>query len=65
VGLGNVGRAFLRVLISKEAELRRRYDIRWRLTGVATAALGWLCDPHGLNLLRCLMVIAGPARAAD
>ena len=54
MGLGNVGRAFLRVLISKEAELRRRYDIRWRLTGVATRRFGWLCDPHGLNPIALL-----------
>lgn len=54
MGLGNVGRAFLRVLISKEAELRRRYDIRWRLTGVATRRSGWLCDPHGLNPIALL-----------
>jgi homoserine dehydrogenase len=49
VGCGNVGRAFLRVLVAKEAELRRRYDIRWRLTGVATRRSGWLADPHGFN----------------
>jgi homoserine dehydrogenase len=39
----------LRVLIAKESELRRRYDLRWRLTGVATRRSGWLADPHGLN----------------
>jgi len=49
VGCGNVGRSFLRVLVAKEAELRRRYDIRWRLTGVATRRCGWLADPHGFN----------------
>jgi homoserine dehydrogenase len=37
------------VLIAKESELRRRYDLRWRLTGVATRRSGWLADPHGLN----------------
>jgi homoserine dehydrogenase len=54
VGLGNVGRAFLRVLISKEAELRRRFDVRWRLTGVATRRSGWLFDEHGLNPIALL-----------
>jgi homoserine dehydrogenase len=49
-----VGRAFLRVLIAKEAELRRRYDVRWRLTGVATRRSGWLADPHGLNPIALL-----------
>ena len=54
MGFGNVGRAFLRVLIAKEAELRRRYDIRWRLTGVATRRCGWLADPQGLNPIALL-----------
>jgi homoserine dehydrogenase len=52
--LGNVGRAFLRLLISKETELRRRYDVRWRLAGVATRRSGWVADPDGLNPLAIL-----------
>jgi homoserine dehydrogenase len=34
--------------------LRRRYDVRWRLTGVATRRCGWLSDPHGLNPIALL-----------
>jgi homoserine dehydrogenase len=49
-----VGRSFLRLLISKETELHRRYDVRWRLTGVATRRNGWLADPDGLNPLAIL-----------
>ncbi|MFI5095232.1 MAG: homoserine dehydrogenase [Candidatus Acidiferrales bacterium] len=49
VGMGNVARALLRLLISKESDLRRRYDIRWRLTGVATRRIGWIAEPDGLN----------------
>ena len=49
-----MGRAFLRLLISKETELRRRYDVRWRLTGVATRRAGWVADPDGLNPLAVL-----------
>jgi homoserine dehydrogenase len=44
----------LRLLISKETELRRRYDVRWRLTGVATRRAGWVADPDGLNPLAVL-----------
>jgi homoserine dehydrogenase len=44
----------LRVLIAKESELRRRYDLRWRLTGVATRRSGWIADPHGLNPIALL-----------
>jgi len=54
VGFGNVGRALLRLLISKETEMRRRYDVRWRLTGVATRRAGWVADPDGLNPIALL-----------
>jgi len=54
VGMGNVARALLRLLISKETDLRRRYDIRWRLTGVASRRIGWIADPDGLNPLAAL-----------
>jgi homoserine dehydrogenase len=54
VGMGNVARALLRLLISKETDLRRRYDIRWRLTGIATRRTGWIADPDGLNPLAAL-----------
>lgn len=54
VGFGNVGRAFLRLLIAKETELRRKYDLRWRLTGVATRRVGWYADPDGFNPIALL-----------
>lgn len=44
----------MRLLISKETELRRRYDVRWRLTGVATRRTGWLADPDGMNPIAIL-----------
>jgi len=44
----------LRLLVAKETELRRRYDVRWRLTGVATRRSGWVADPDGLNPLSVL-----------
>jgi homoserine dehydrogenase len=54
VGFGDVARAFLRMLIAKETELRRKYDVRWRLTGVASRRIGWICDPDGMNPLAAL-----------
>ena len=42
------------MLVAKETELRRRYDVRWRLTGVATRRSGWVADPEGLNPLAIL-----------
>jgi homoserine dehydrogenase len=54
VGFGHVGRALLRLLISKETELRRKYDVRWRLTGVASRRIGWVADADGLNPIATL-----------
>jgi homoserine dehydrogenase len=34
--------------------MRRRYDVRWRLTGVATRRAGWVGDPDGLNPIALL-----------
>jgi homoserine dehydrogenase len=42
------------LLVSKETELRRRYDVRWRLTGVATRRSGWVADSDGLSPLSIL-----------
>src|SRR5271166_2330477 len=47
VGLGNVGKAFVALLRDKEQELRNRYGIAWRVTGVASRRLGWLVAPNG------------------
>jgi homoserine dehydrogenase len=49
-----VGRALLRLLIAKETELRRRYDVRWRLAGVATRRNGWVANSDGLNPIAIL-----------
>jgi homoserine dehydrogenase len=54
VGFGHVGRALLRLLISKETELRRKHDVRWRLTGVASRRIGWVADADGLNPIATL-----------
>ena len=49
-----MGRSLLRQLISKESELRRKYDIRWRLTGVASRSNGWIAESDGLNPISAL-----------
>jgi homoserine dehydrogenase len=49
-----VARALLRMLVSKETELRRKYDVRWRLTGVASRRIGWIANPDGMNPLAAL-----------
>lgn len=54
IGFGNVSRALLRLLLWKRQELRERYSIDWRLTGLASRRLGWLADAGGLDAERLL-----------
>lgn len=42
LGFGNVGHALVRLLAEKSTEMRERYGIEWRITGVATRRMGWL-----------------------
>jgi len=49
LGFGNVGRALVELLLVKRAEMRQRYGIEWRITGVATRRLGWLAQPEGFD----------------
>ncbi|HKV27353.1 MAG TPA: hypothetical protein VJN90_03630 [Candidatus Acidoferrales bacterium] len=49
IGFGNVGREFVRLLNAKEAELRRKYGIEWKLAGVASRRIGWIADPDGID----------------
>jgi homoserine dehydrogenase len=52
LGFGNVGRALASLLAEREAELRARYGIALRVTGVAARRLGWLAAPDGLDPAR-------------
>jgi homoserine dehydrogenase len=45
--------------------MRRRYDVRWRLTGVATRRAGWVADPDGLNPIALLNGHWPAARASS
>ncbi len=49
LGFGNIGRALVALLLEKREELRTRYQVEWRLTGVATRRLGWLANAEGLD----------------
>jgi homoserine dehydrogenase len=49
LGYGNVGRALVRLLTEKSAELRGQFRIDWRVTGVATRRAGWLVAPEGFT----------------
>jgi homoserine dehydrogenase len=41
LGFGNVNRTLIELLQRKESELRERYGIEWRITGVASRRIGW------------------------
>jgi len=49
LGFGNVNRALVELLRLKNAELRERYGITWRVTGVASRRLGWWANPDGFD----------------
>ena len=44
LGFGNVNRALVRLLGERTVELRQRYGITYRITGVASRSLGWNAD---------------------
>ncbi|PYX92804.1 MAG: homoserine dehydrogenase [Acidobacteria bacterium] len=50
LGFGNVNRTLLRLLASRDKELRERYGIGWQITGVASRRLGWIAEPGGLDV---------------
>jgi len=49
LGFGNVGRAFARLLMQKEKELKSRYGISYSITGISTGHHGLACNPQGLD----------------
>ncbi len=54
VGFGNVGKAFARLLMSKEDVLRDQFAVACRVTGIATGRHGLAIDPSGIDLPRAL-----------
>jgi homoserine dehydrogenase len=54
LGFGNVGRALLRLLTAKSAELRENYGIEWELTGVATRRMGWRASSAPIDVAALL-----------
>jgi homoserine dehydrogenase len=49
IGFGNVGKAVVRLFMEKEDELKQRYQISYKITGVATQSHGTAIDPNGLD----------------
>jgi homoserine dehydrogenase len=54
IGFGNVGRAFAKLLLRKQGELRAHYNLTFAVTGIATSRHGCAIDHGGLDLERAL-----------
>eukprot|EP00439_Symbiodinium_sp_Y106_P051531 s3066_g6.t2 len=64
LGFGNVGKAFLRLLLDKEELLLTRYDLKVQVVGIATRSRGVVADPKGLDLRACLAASSLPGQGA-
>lgn len=49
LGFGNVNRTLVRLLEDRRQELRDRYGIDFRVTGIASRRIGWIADAKGLD----------------
>jgi len=50
LGFGNVNRTLVRLLADRTQELRERYGISFRITGIASRRLGWIANADGLDV---------------
>lgn len=50
LGFGNVNRTLIDLLQQKRADLRERYGIEWRITGIASRRIGWRVDASGFDV---------------
>src|SRR3982074_2615574 len=54
LGFGNVNRTLIELLQRKEAELRERHGIEWRITGIASRRMGWRVNASGFDVAELL-----------
>jgi len=54
VGFGNVNRTLVDLLQKKDAELRSRNGIAWRITGVGSRRIGWRVNQDGFDPAKLL-----------
>ena len=54
LGFGNVNRTLVELLQHKDAELRERHSIEWRITGVASRRIGWQVNASGFDVAELL-----------
>ena len=54
LGFGNAGRAFAKLILDKQEEIRQRYDCAVITTAIATRSRGTLVNPEGIDLGKAL-----------
>lgn len=54
LGFGNVNRTLLELLQLKKSDLRERYGIEWRITGVASRRIAWQVNTTGFDVAQLL-----------
>ena len=54
VGFGNVGQAFVRLLLRKRSQLKSKFGFTYQVNGIVTARHGAALSEHGLDLERAL-----------
>jgi homoserine dehydrogenase len=54
IGFGKVGRAFGRLLLNRRVWLLKKFDVEWKVTGIATNNHGTCIDPRGLPIGKIL-----------
>ena len=59
MGFGNVNRTLVELLQRKDVELRQRYGIAWRITGVGSRRIGWRVNADGFDVAE-LVRATGP-----
>jgi homoserine dehydrogenase len=61
IGFGNVGQAFLRLLLQKQEFLLNEYGISYMVTGIATGRHGLAVNRHGIDPLAALELASQPS----
>ena len=65
LGFGNVNRTLVRLFENRANDLRERYGIEFRITGVASRRLGWHARPEGIDVTDALTLGARSREGHD
>lgn len=65
VGFGNVAKALVRLLVTKQPTLQKEFGFRTKIVGVATAHHGMVLDPNGLDGEKAIEIASSGASLAS